>query len=102
MNVLLKPFEKPKRNFKKFCFNKIFKWVHLEEKFRSSHQSCSVKKGVLRKFAKFTGKHLCQRLFFNKAEGLATQSLTQVFSCEFCKISKNDFFTEYLQTTASV
>ena len=25
----------------------------------SSHQRCSVKKGVLRNFAKFTGKHLC-------------------------------------------
>ena len=24
------------------------------------------KKGVLRNFAKFTGKHMCQRLFFNK------------------------------------
>ena len=29
------------------------------------------KKGVLRNFAKFTGKHLCQRLFFNKVAGLA-------------------------------
>ena len=28
------------------------------------------KKGVLRNFAKFTGKHLCQRLFFNKVAGL--------------------------------
>ena len=27
--------------------------------------------------------------------------MTQVFSCEFCEISKNNFFTEYLQTTAS-
>ena len=36
---------------------------------RSSHQRCSVKKGVLRNFAKFTGKHLCQRLFFNKVAG---------------------------------
>ena len=27
---------------------------------------CSVKKGVLKNFAKFTGKHLCQSLFFNK------------------------------------
>ena len=26
------------------------------------------KKGVLRKFTKFTGKHLCQSLFFNKVE----------------------------------
>ena len=25
-------------------------------------QRCSVKKGVLRNFGKFTGKHLCQRL----------------------------------------
>ena len=30
---------------------------------RSSHQRCSIKKGVLRKFSKFTGKHLCQRLW---------------------------------------
>ena len=38
---------------------------------RSSHQRCSGKKGVLRNFAKFTGKHLCQSLFFNKvASGL--------------------------------
>ena len=36
------------------------------ELLRSSHRRCSVKKGVLRKFAKFTGKHLCQSLFFNK------------------------------------
>ena len=27
---------------------------------RSSHQRCSVEKGVLRNFAKFRGKHLCQ------------------------------------------
>ena len=29
----------------------------------------SVKKGVLRNFTKFTGKHLCQSLFFNKVAG---------------------------------
>ena len=27
-------------------------------------------KGVLKSFAKFTGKHLCQSLFFNKVAGL--------------------------------
>ena len=27
---------------------------------------CSVRKGVLRNLARFTGKHLCQSLFFNK------------------------------------
>ena len=33
---------------------------------RSSHQRCSIRKGVLRNFATFTGKHLCQVLFYNK------------------------------------
>ena len=32
---------------------------------RSSHWKCSVRKGVLINFVKFTGKHLCQSLFFN-------------------------------------
>ena len=36
---------------------------------RISHRRCSVKKGVLGNFAKFTGKHLCQRLVFNKVAG---------------------------------
>ena len=35
-------------------------------KFRSSHRRCPVRKGVLRNFAKFTRKHLCQSLFLKK------------------------------------
>ena len=37
---------------------------------RSSHCRCSVKKGVLKNCAKFTGKHLCWSLFFHKVAGL--------------------------------
>ena len=59
--------------------------------FRSSHQWCSVKKGVLRNFAKFAGKHLCQSLFFNKVE-TQKETLAQMFSCELCEISKNTFW----------
>ena len=33
---------------------------------RSSHQRCSMKKGILKNFTKFTGEHLCQSFFFNK------------------------------------
>ena len=36
---------------------------------RSNHQRCSTKKDVLKNFTKFTEKHLCQSLFFNKAAG---------------------------------
>ena len=32
---------------------------------RNSHRRCSVRKDVLRNFAKFTGKHLCQGLFMS-------------------------------------
>ena len=59
---------------------------------------CSVEKGILRNFAIFTGKYLCQRFFFDKVAGLrpATlfkkESLAQVFFCEFWEISKNIFF----------
>ena len=60
------------------------------------------KKGVLRNFAKFTGKNLCQNLFFNKnCNFTKKETLPRVFSCEFYKISKNTFFTEHLRTTAS-
>ena len=51
------------------------------------------KKSVLKNFAKFTGKHLCQSFFFNKVTGLQLWKETpaQVFSCQFCEISKNTF-----------
>ena len=58
---------------------------------------CSVEKVFLEISKKFTGKLLCQSLFFNKiaclrsATLLKKENLVQVFSCEFCKISKNTF-----------
>ena len=87
------------------CQNCVFPWCIFTA--RSSHQRCSVKKGVLRNFPKFIGKHLCQSLFFNKVAGGACnfnkkETLAQVFSCEFSEISKNTFFTEHLWVTASL
>ena len=43
--------------------------------YRSSHQRCSRKKGVLTNLAKFTGKHLRQSLFFNKVAGQRSATL---------------------------
>ena len=37
---------------------------------KSNHQKVFRKKGVLRNFTRFTGKHLYQSLFFNKVAGL--------------------------------
>ena len=42
---------------------------------RNSRPEMFCEKGVLRNFAKFTGKHLCQSLFFNKVAGLRLATL---------------------------
>ena len=84
---------------------KIFDHFHRESPSkmldRSSRPDMFCKKGVdvLRNFTKFTGKHLCESLFFNKVAGLRPEAfnfikniiLAQGFSCEFCEISKNTF-----------
>ena len=63
------------------------------------------KKGVPKNFTKFTGKHLCQSLFFNKVAGLKPATLLKkrlwhkCFPVNF--VNKKPFFTEHLWTTAS-
>ena len=46
---------------------------------------CFMKRGVLRNFAKFTGKHLCHSTFFNKVADVCNfikkDTPAQVFSC---------------------
>ena len=46
-----------------------------------THRRCSVKKGILKNFANFTGKHLCWSFFFNKVAGI-----------EYCEISRSLFW----------
>ena len=76
---------------------------------RSSHRRCPVRKGVLRNFEKFTGKHLCQSLFFYKDAGLRHQAcnfikkdtLVQEFPCDFWEISRNTYFKRTTPVAAS-
>ena len=80
--------------------NKEIQFNSIQLKDESSRPEVFCKKGVLRNFAKFTGKYLLQSLFFKMVAGLRLQAcnfikketLIRVFSCEFCKISKNIFF----------
>ena len=62
------------------------------------------KKGDLRNFAKFTGKYLCQSLFFNKGacNFIKKEALAQEFSVKFAKFLSTLFFTEHLWAPASV
>ena len=84
------------------------------ETSKSSHRRCSCyKKGVLKNFAKLTWNNPCWSLFFNKVAGLhkmvkhrpetcniiKKDPQAQAFSCEFCEVSKNTFFTEHILPT---
>ena len=53
---------------------------------RSSNPEVFCRKGVLRSFAKFTGKHLCQSIFLNKVAGVRPATL----------LTKNTFLTKHL------
>ena len=61
----------------------------------SSHRRCSIEKGVLKNLTKFSRKHLCQNLFFNKVAGLK--------HCDRFPVNflRTPFITEQPWTTAS-
>ena len=57
--------------------------------YRRSRLEVFCKKRVLKYFAKFAGKHLCQSLFFNKVVGL--QAWYRSFPVNFVKFLKHLF-----------
>ena len=60
----------------------IYTTNYVIVKTRSSRSEVFCKKGVPINFAKFTGKHLCQSLFLNKAAGprpMICQGLSAIF-----------------------
>ena len=73
---------------------------------RSSRQEMFCKKGVHKNFAKLTGKHLCQTLFFNKVAGLKPTTLLKkrlwhrCFPVNFAK-SLRTFFDRTAPVAAS-
>ena len=70
--------------------------------FWSSRPEVFCQKGVLRNFPKFTRKHLCQSLFFNKVVGLRPATLLKkrlwhrCFPVNFVKFLRTPFFIEHL------
>ena len=69
---------------------------------RNSQRWYSVRKGALRNYAKFTGKHLCQTLFFNKVSALRSATLLKYglwhrcFSVNFVKCLRPPFLQNTL------
>ena len=55
------------------------------------------KKGVLKNFANFTGKHLCRSLFLRPVTLLKRDCNTGVFLWNLAKFLRTPFFTEHLR-----
>ena len=64
-----------------------YKIINTISSLRSSRPEVFCEKGVLRKFAKFLERHLCQNLFFNKVAALPVS---------FVKSLRTSFFIEHL------
>ena len=75
--------------------------LHLENS-RSSHLELFCQKGVLKNFAKFIRKHLCQRLFFNIVASLRPATILKkrlwhrYFPVNFAKFLRTVFVKEHL------
>ena len=55
---------------------------------------------VLLEISQNSQENTCTRVFCSETF-IKKETLAQLFSCEFCEISKKTFFTEHLWTTAS-
>ena len=66
----------------------------VSDKFTNSRPEVFCKKGVLRNFAKFTVKQLCQSLLFNKVAGLRLWH--RCFPMNFVKFLRTSFSLEHL------
>ena len=71
---------------------------NFQHRSRRNHRRCSIKKSVLRNFAKFLGIHLCQSLFFIKVAGLKPANLFKkrlwhmCFTVNFAKFLRTAFY----------
>ena len=82
--------------------NKFLKNLpHLRHQLlQKQPQEVFYRKRCFKNFTKFTGKHQCQSLFFNKVTGLRSEDLTfikketlaQVFSVIFSKFLKQPLY----------
>ena len=76
--------------------------IRMSSDVGSSRPETFCKKRVLRNFTKFTGKHLCHSLFFNKAVGLRHATLLKkrlwyrCFPVNFVEFLRTPFFMEHL------
>ena len=91
-------------------YNKIQRFIKqllcVQDNGRSCQRRFSIK-NVFLKISQNSQENTCARVSFwiklqtSSCNFIKKETLTQVFSCTFCEIFKNTFFTEYLRVTTS-
>ena len=100
--------QKPPSRFFIFATRKL--WNYLVQVFlvgfssfllSDYYQRCSVKK-VFLEILQNSQENTCATLLIKlqPCNFIKKESLAQVFSCKFCEVSKNTFFSEHLWPTA--
>ena len=90
-----------------YCFKfGLISLVKVYLHYRSSHRRCSVRKGTLSNFAKFTEKHLCQGHFLLKLQPQASNFVKKrlrhrCFLMDLTKFLRTPFFIEHRWANAS-
>ena len=83
-------------------YHTLFLRFYAQLQHKSSPPEVFFYKGILRNFAKFSGKHLCLGLSFDKIPGLRPATLLKerlwhrCFLVNFEKFLRTPFFTEHL------
>ena len=88
--------------FQDFFFYKKSTKINLL--YRSSHQTCSLKKVFIKNFTKIIGNTCVSVSFLMKPEAcnfIKKETPTKIFSCQFCESFKNTFFTKHFKTASS-
>ena len=91
-------------NYIKFQYYFIKNSISFRRRtLRSSRLEVFCKKGLLKNFANFTGKHLCQSLFFNENAGLSPATLLKKRLWHKCFLVNfaNSLGTPFLYNSAS-
>ena len=103
--------DSPGNNFLERCFHvaidNIYKYSNnffyfFFCNFIRSRPNVFCKKGFLRNFTKYTGKHLCQSLFLNKVTALTPATLLKkrlwhrYFPADFVKFLRTPFYREHV------
>ena len=96
-----------KQIFRRLLHFWFYSWTFFSYTVEAVDERCSVKK-VFLEISQNSQENTCARVPFlinlqpEACNFIKKETLAQVFSCEFCEVSKNTFSTEHLWATASL